>query len=446
LESACSHGNEAVVRFMLEHPAAPATGAAVAKAVKCAASAGQVRCLQILMSHLVVCDAERAEREQILGRGIQSAQCWCQDEEGANVLLDLLRQQIQPLSGSLVRSIVHGLKKVLHQPLQVVPDGSNSYLAQLVPRIWGLLWSQEHGTEAEQAMHTHALRIGIHTQVEACCHGGNLPELTLLLDLSKGAASQRGAGGASQRGAGGAAWSLELGAALNTALKNSQWQKRDAAQGAAGWRRALQVMVAHTGAGTTALLALRPQLSGGSRTLHRHALAAMHGEDACAALLSSAQKGVLKPHLVHRLPLEAPLREHCSSLRHVCWVGDEDALCVALGLLFVGSPLAVLPWGKKGLHAHILLDDAVRGGLQGGHARSKAAAAGIVHPSVVRQRMLRLLFGLCGSFAAPFSTARGQEVLLVEWRAARWGGSAIRHGRRSTVLSRYAAKLASGRK
>ena len=428
LQWACWGGNLPVVRFILAEEQGSLSTAAFAAAATAAACSGQIHCLQTLRSSSV-CTAELCW--QALVEGARQASFWRDGEADTDEILQLMRELPGPMPVHVTRSIMQGVTGVLSQRRGT--QQVQRQRAQLACSVLEMLLSQEHGTEPEHAEYVQALNDGLLQQVTACCHTGHELALRELLALDTPAA-HRGGGldvgttPAAHRGGG-----LDVGTALFIALKPGTWRQHCIDNTSAVWRANLGQLLRH---GRVAVpLRLRPQLSGGSRPLHRQALTAACGEEAVHTLLSCAQRGVLKPCFSSRLPLTAPLRQHCSVLRRACWAGDEEGLYTALGMMMVGAPLAVLPWGCKGLQAHVMLDDAVRGGMQGAHARWKENE-GKTHPSAPRRRMLRVLFGLCGSFAAPFSAVGGQEVLRQEWRAARWGGSALRHGRRGAVLCR----------
>ena len=215
----------------------------------------------------------------------------------------------------------------------------------------------------------------------------------------------------------------------------------------------LDYVLAQNGLQCTSL-APSPTLSGGSLPQHRALVRALSTAAAAADTppsygqqsqwrMMTKRCGVLRPDLASGTLLDCASCNHSSALRRVCWRGDEGGLHLALGLMFAGQPLAALPWGKRGLLSHVPHVDGVNEG-PGGYpwAREKRPPPDSDTMPRRRQRMLRLLLGITGPAACPPSVLAAHPALVPVWRAARWDGSAIRHGRRGAVLARRAARRA----
>ncbi len=186
-------------------------------------------------------------------------------------------------------------------------------------------------------------------------------------------------------------------------------------------------------------LGLSPQLSGGSVTLHRQAVMAAQRSGAVGnARLLTSRRGLLGPHLAHVVPMHMMTATRCSILRHVCWNGDEVGLHLALALLFVFSPCATLPWGKKSLLSHVLHEVKSSPGAQDvppwlPKRRPRANSASLPPH---RRRMLHVLLSISGPLAPPMLSITRHPGMQHEWKQARWYGSAIRHPRGQMLLHR----------
>jgi len=153
----------------------------------------------------------------------------------------------------------------------------------------------------------------------------------------------------------------------------------------------------------------------------------------------SPRRWALRPKCAAGTPLSVVTGRHNWLLRTVCMWGDEAALHAGLGLLLLFFPLAILPWGSHGL---------VERCLSAWHTPDKWALrtmrtsarpmADLEDVPPRRRRMLQLLLGITGPAACPPSVLARWPAVAPLWRAARWGGSALRHGRGGMVRHRAA--------
>jgi len=190
-------------------------------------------------------------------------------------------------------------------------------------------------------------------------------------------------------------------------------------------------------------IALGPQMSQGSLPRHRLAVGAMEQATACSGLLTK-QRRVLCPAKWYNNCLAAVTDARCSVLRHVCWAGDEVGLHLALGVVFLGQPLTALAWGIRGVLSHVLHLDGwndTHDGRPWARENRPPPDSDLTPPR--RRRMLQLLLGITGPAACPPSVLAQWSALAPLWRAARWGGSALRHGRGGMVRHRAATRHAT---
>jgi len=200
-------------------------------------------------------------------------------------------------------------------------------------------------------------------------------------------------------------------------------------------------------------LGLSPQCSGNNRRLCHAgraaatAAAAAAGSAAQLPLDCQQQPRQQQPRLpppegMYTLAVTSMAARHCSFVRRVCWAGDEVGMQLAVGMLLRGAPTDTLPWGKKGLLSRVLLQDVVFGAGQAQMRRGRDTALcdafGVQQGALAphRRHMLRVLLGITGPAACPFSAVEGNETLVTLWKDARWLGSPIRHGRGGMVACR----------
>jgi len=423
LQRACWGDNSAVVAFLCGgvwgggHELAEAD---IAGAVDIAARKGSVSCLTVLFQQSY-CTPE--VREAALSVAVASPAAWGKGGGGPLGVFGLLQLLPDP-AGSLPPTIVDGVMKGIVTGLK---DKRCQHSPDTILELWDRLLGQLATEQSDQAAMRATLCNGLLEQLSIACHEGNLAALRGLLQV---AVRLRHLG----------APPMQLAGVTKIAMKSPLWSNEPGASRSPARLHALRALMQHVAPGVELPVTLSPALSGGSCTQHRRAVALFRG-GADARVMLSSQRGVLTPQHAALWPPSAALLSHCSALRTACWAGDEAGLHLALGMLFVGAPLAVLPWGRAGLLACVLMQDSVRGSIQGTNARWKEAAAeGGDSPPPARQRMLRLLLSVVGRAAAPASSVQGSEMLRGAWAAARWGGSEIRHGRGALLMFRRALR------
>ncbi len=449
---ACINGNVPAVRLMLasDRHRHEMTDQGLRDAAALAASHAQVQTMEMVFAAI---GKASHWKQHTIDTLLQSRHLVSMPDLDTNLehIVGMLPAAPAPLRDETVRSLQIGARSALGVYAGRHPGNEQLHAraVNVAVTLWRLLLGRQWPLEGRPGqVSAQSLVNDMQQQLNGACFLGYFDAISAFLAIGAALEHEGNAG------------ALRVQQPLATALKNSAlklktgfmyaFHKQPSSAQTAAARAAIHALLAcgmqpHQALLEGGLETCTPCLSGGSLALHRAAVRqcpglSMHAQVAggCNGGILTKQRGVLRPALRRSaFPISDLTGSSSSVLKRICVEGNEEGLLMALPLLFVGEPLAVLPWGSRGLLAHVLCADTVRGHRQGREMRKQEGideAHGVVPAH--RMRMLCVLLSVCGAAAAPPSCMDTSVVLRRAWRRARWQGSAIRHPRRAMVLLR----------